>query len=183
MNKLSAGFVLFVLSFVQMVGVFAESFDVDAYTFDELLIIQELISDELLDRYSDVNSASYEMAGAELDEIECIALDSLRSLQAYLLNPDSIIVYSVYVNQDYNGMPAAFIHFGSQNRMGGISEDEVFIQRGNAQFKSEFDEAVEAGNNDAVIANGDYALAQYNIFSGKSDWLRCDTTRVECYLD
>ena len=97
-----------------------------------------------------------------------------KTLQKYLLDPDSIILYEVYVNEDYSGERAVLFYFGARNKAGGITDDWAFVSGKEVQFESSYNDAVDADDTDGILENGDLVFALFAIQTGSEKWVEFD---------
>lgn len=94
-----------------------------------------------------------------------------NALEKYLLEPDSLIIYQAYTNENYgeNGRATLF-YFGAENKAGGISDDWALVYDGDVTFESDFDNAKEDGDNKGILDNGEIVFAKFSISMGSEDW-------------
>lgn len=93
------------------------------------------------------------------------------TLEKYLLEPDSLIIYQAYTNDNYNDSGrATLFYFGAKNKSGGISDDWALVFDGGVQFQSNFDEAVDNGDNQEVLDNADIVEAKFAATVGVDNW-------------
>lgn len=92
-------------------------------------------------------------------------------LEDCLLEPDSLIIYQAYSNNDYgDGGHATLFYFGAQNKAGGISDDWALVYDGDVQFYSDFKDAEKSGDNKGILENGDIVEAKFAVSIGNENW-------------
>lgn len=93
-----------------------------------------------------------------------------KALKKCLLNPSSLIIYEAYVNKDYGGASATVFYFGAENKGGGITDDWAFVQDGEVQFYSTYEDGQATGDTQAVLSCGDVILAKTAVMTGNPAW-------------
>lgn len=95
----------------------------------------------------------------------------IKLLQDCLLDPDSLIIYQAYTNENYgeNGRATLF-YFGAKNKSGGISDDWAFVYDGSILFESNYTAAKNASDNKGILENGQLVFAQFAVSMGHESW-------------
>jgi len=92
-------------------------------------------------------------------------------LKGCLLEPESLIIYSAYTNENYNDEGrATLFYFGAKNRGGGISDDWALVHGDDIWFESDFNDASESGDSRGVLDNAEVVYAKFALDMGHEEW-------------
>lgn len=115
--------------------------------------------------------AIWALAGGSSSVIDA----DIKLLQDCLLDPDSLIIYQAYTNENYGDHGrATLFYFGAKNKSGGISDDWAFVYNGSILFESNFTAAKNAGDNKGILENGQLVFAQFAVSMGHESWQKVE---------
>lgn len=114
------------------------------------------------------------------NSVDKIAKKDVRIVQQHLKEPNSIIIYSCYVNQHYgdDDIEMCYITFGAKNGYGEITEDSVCVYDNKTEFQSEFDDASASNDYNKILSYQYLPFVKAQILLHPEDWINIEPDKL-----